>query len=97
MKILEFFFKCSPVCRDPGFVFEMNLLIRLFLVNFEEFLNLFLLYHMLTLILRVDQGRADELAVLSVDDDVGTVRSDQSLRIDYLNLKDLNMILNLLL
>ena len=76
----------------------MNLLIRLFLVNFEEFLNLFLLYHMLTLILRVDQGRTDGLAVLSDDaDDVGTVRSDQSLRIDYLNLKDLNMILNLLL
>ena len=75
----------------------MNLLIRLFLVNFEEFLNLFLLYHMLTLILRVDQGRTDGLAVLSDDaDDVGTVRSDQSLRIDYLNLKDLNMILNLL-
>lgn len=74
----------------------MNLLIRLFLVNFEEFLNLFLLYHMLTLILRVDRGRTDDLAVLSVDDDVGTVRSDQSLRIDYLNLKDLNMILNLL-
>ena len=75
----------------------MNLLIRLFLVNFEEFLNLFLLYHMLTLILRVDRGRTDGLAVLSDDaDDVGTVRSDQSLRIDYLNLKDLNMILNLL-
>lgn len=74
----------------------MNLLIRLFLVNFEEFLNLFLLYHMLTLILRVDRGWTDDLSVLSVDDDVGTVRSDQSLRIDYLNLKDLNMILNLL-
>ena len=75
----------------------MNLLIRLFLVNFEEFLNLFLLYHMLTLILRVDQRQTDGLAVLSDDaDDVGTVRSDQSLRIDYLNLKDLNMILNLL-
>ena len=75
----------------------MNLLIRLFLVNFEEFLNLFLLYHMLTLILRVDRGQTDGLAVLSDDDDdVWTVRSDQSLRIDYLNLKDLNMILNLL-
>ena len=77
----------------------MNLLIRLFLVNFEEFLSLFLLYHMLTLILRVDQGQTDGLAVLSDDDDdddVGIVRSDQSLRIDDLNLKDLNMILNLL-
>ena len=76
----------------------MNLLIRLFLVNFEEFLNLFLLYHMLTLILRVDRGQTDGLAVLSDDDDdVWTVRSDQSLRIDYLNLKDLKRILNLLL
>ena len=53
---------------------------------------------MLTLILRVDQGLRDGLPVLfDDDDDVGTVRSDQSLRIDYLNLKDLNMILNLLL
>ena len=95
---MDFFCKCSPVCKDLGFVFEMNLLIRLFLVNFEEFLNLFLLYHMLTLILRVDQGQTDGLAVLSDDaDDVGTVRSDQSLRKDDLNLKDLNRILNLLL
>ena len=53
---------------------------------------------MLTLILRVDQRRADGLPVLFDDDDyVGTVRSDQSLSIDDLNLKDLNMILNLLL
>ena len=94
---MDFFCKCSPVCKDLGFVFEMNLLIRLFLVNFEEFLSLFLLYHMLTLILRVDQGQTDGLAVLSDDDDVGIVRSDQSLRKDDLNLKDLNRILNLLL
>ena len=55
---------------------------------------------MLTLILRVDQGQTDGLAVLSdddADDDVGIVRSDQSLRINDLNLKDLNRILNLLL
>ena len=50
---------------------------------------------MLTLILRVDQRRADGL--FDDDDYVGTVRSDQSLSIDDLNLKDLNMILNLLL
>ena len=56
---------------------------------------------MLTSILRVDQVRADGPPVQSADDgdDVGTVRSDQSLRIGglRLNLKDLNMILNLLL
>ena len=48
----------------------------------------------------MDQRRTDGLPVLfddDDDDDVGTVRSDQSLRIDDLNLKDLNMTLSLLL